>query len=85
MRCPDCGKIFPSKYRKCNTCNKSLVSEEEYRKLKTNPNVPKCPICGSTDLKKLSALDRSASAFVWGLGSNKIGKTYECRKCKSTF
>lgn len=48
-------------------------------------NIPKCPICGSTDLKKLSALDRGVSAFMWGLGSNKIGKTYECRKCKSTF
>ena len=48
-------------------------------------NIPKCPICGSTDLKKLSALDRGVSAFMWGLGSNKIGKTYECRKCKATF
>ncbi len=48
-------------------------------------NLPKCPICGSTDLKKLSTLNRGASAFMWGLGSNKIGKTYECRNCKSTF
>lgn len=50
-----------------------------------NSNVPKCPICGSTDLKKLSSLDRSASALVWGFGSNKIGKTYQCNNCKSTF
>ncbi len=48
-------------------------------------NKPKCPICGSTDLKKLTALDRGVSTFMWGLGSNKIGKTYECRKCKATF
>ena len=48
-------------------------------------NLPKCPICGSTDLKKLTALNRGTSAFMWGLGSNKIGKTYECRNCKATF
>ena len=48
-------------------------------------NIPKCPICGSTDLKKLSALNRGASVFMWGLGSNKIGKTYECKNCKATF
>lgn len=48
-------------------------------------NIPKCPICGSTDLKKLSALDRGVSAFMFGLGSNKIGKTYECKNCKATF
>lgn len=59
---------------------------QSYSKPKTvEDNLPKCPICGSTDLKKLSALDRGVSAFMWGLGSNKIGKTYECQKCKATF
>lgn len=48
-------------------------------------NIPRCPICGSTDLKKLDALDRGFSVFMLGLGSNKIGKTYQCKNCKSTF
>lgn len=48
-------------------------------------NIPKCPICGSTNLKKLDALDRGFSVFMLGLGSNKIGKTYQCKNCKSTF
>lgn len=85
MRCPDCGKIFPSNYYKCNTCNKPLVSEEEYRKLKANPNLPKCPICGSTNLKKLSFTNKAISVGVFGLLSNKINKTWECKNCKSTF
>ena len=66
--------------------------EQEYQKQNQEETqtqeciyLPKCPICGSTDLKKLTALDRGASAFMWGLGSNKIGKTYECRKCRATF
>jgi len=64
---------------------KALWELHEGRRKREEEAKPKCPNCGSTDLKKLSALDRSASAFMWGLGSNKIGKTYECRKCKSTF
>lgn len=61
------------------------VKKEIRQQESANQNLPKCPICGSTDLKKLSVLNRSASAFMWGIGSNKIGKTYECQKCKSTF
>lgn len=92
MRCPSCGKVYPANEKMCNLCKERLVSEAVYsnrlsvaRQKVKEANVPKCPICGSTDLKKLSALNRSASAFMWGLGSNKIGKTYECQKCKATF
>ena len=60
------------------------ISSYRSKKIKEQ-NIPKCPICGSTDLKKLSALDRGVSAFMFGLGSNKIGKTYECKNCKATF
>ena len=91
MRCPNCGKVYPASEKICKTCEEKLVSEAIYsnrlsaaRKV-ANSNIPKCPICGSTDLKKLTALDRGASAFMWGLGSNKIGKTYQCKNCKATF
>lgn len=63
----------------------SLTFEAYPYKNKKEENIPKCPVCGSTNLKKLSAFDRGASAFMWGLGSNKIGKTYECKNCKATF
>ena len=63
----------------------SLTFEAYPYKQNKDQCIPKCPICGSTNLKKLDALDRTTSVFMWGLGSNKIGKTYECRKCKSTF
>lgn len=63
----------------------SLTFEAYPYKQNKEQYIPKCPICGSTNLKKLDALSRTASVFMWGLGSNKIGKTYECRKCKATF
>ena len=97
-KCPNCSAMCKDNDFYCLKCNHPLsnknifLTSEEYNDsnhittsttMKTN--IPKCPICGSTNLKKLSALDRGTSAFMWGLGSNKIGKTYECRNCKATF
>lgn len=48
--------------------------------------LPPCPICGSKEyVKRITTLDRSVSATVWGLGSSKIGKQYECTYCKHFF
>ncbi|MBQ9958152.1 MAG: hypothetical protein IJO89_03800 [Clostridia bacterium] len=59
--------------------------EQNAKQQNKEENLPKCPICGSTNLKKLTALNRGMSTLMWGLGSNKIGKTWECQNCKSTF
>ena len=45
-------------------------------------NTPKCPTCGSTNVKHISTLNRAASIGVFGLFSSKIGKNYECLNCK---
>ena len=59
---------------------------QSYSKPKTvEDNIPKCPICGSTNLKKLSFTNKAISVGVFGLLSNKINKTWECKNCKSTF
>ena len=47
--------------------------------------VPKCPTCGSTNLKKLDVIDRGLSFAVWGFGSKKIGKSFKCKNCGYTF
>ncbi len=92
--CKHCGKgaIHDDDAKKCAICGGTEFEHNEWatqdqinKQIEELLRIPKCPICGSTDLKKLTALDRSASAFMWGLGSNKIGKTYECKKCKATF
>lgn len=48
-------------------------------------NVPKCPTCGSTNIKKISTLNRAVSIGTLGLLSGKIGKNYECLNCKSKW
>ena len=48
-------------------------------------NEPKCPTCGSTLVKRLSALSRGASVAVWGATSNKFNKSFECKNCGYTW
>ena len=44
-------------------------------------NIPKCPTCGSTNLIRISGLNRAASVFMFGIASSKIGKQFECKNC----
>lgn len=48
----------------------------------SNTNTLKCPVCNSTNVKRLSNLNRGVSVAAWGVASSKIGKQYECNKCK---
>lgn len=65
--------------RKANEAEKerAKVAAAQLEKL------PKCPICGKKDrVKRLSTINRSASIAVFGLASSKIGKQYQCERCK---
>ena len=44
-------------------------------------NIPKCPTCGSTNIKKISAGNRWLSTGLFGISSSKLGKSIECRHC----
>ena len=44
-------------------------------------NMPKCPTCGSLNVRKIGTLSRMASVGFFGLGSSKLGKTMECKDC----
>ena len=66
--------------------NKEREKEKEALEFDRLSKLPVCPICNSkTSVKRISTLDRSVSATVWGLGSSKIGKQYECTHCKHYF
>lgn len=44
-------------------------------------NIPKCPTCGSTNIKKISGAKRWLTTGVFGLASSDVGKTMECNSC----
>ena len=50
-------------------------------------NVPKCPVCGSTSLKKISLTTRAVKTAAFGtIGAiDDAGKTYKCDNCGSKF
>lgn len=50
------------------------------------PDVPKCPICGSTNLKKISAANKVGSVALFGLlAAGHVSKTWKCENCGSKF
>lgn len=52
---------------------------------KGNPYGMACPYCHATNIKKISTASRMISTGLFGLASSKIGKTYKCSKCGSTW
>lgn len=54
----------------------------EYKnQISNNTNVPKCPTCGSTDIKKISGGKRWLTTGIFGLASSDVGKTMQCNSC----
>lgn len=45
-------------------------------------NKLKCPICGSSNIYRISTFNRVISVFAVGLASSKIGKQYGCENCR---
>jgi len=63
------ANAFDSQYR-------AELEEKEYPKY-----VPKCPVCGSPDLRKISATSKVLDVAFWGFAAGKPKKTYHCNNC----
>lgn len=57
-------------------------AEIERKYSSNNTSKPKCPQCGSENIRPISTTSRLLSVGVFGLASGKIGKNYECLNCK---
>lgn len=86
-----------SKYPEFNPDNKEQNAKEEFdREQKAywddfgnrlierecaNRGMPKCPTCGSYDVKRISDLKRATHAYAFGLFSKTARSQFECKKC----
>ena len=71
------------------------LKEEQEAKLKTMTqkvldkvnNVPKCPICGSTNINKITLTTRAVKTAAFGVvgAVDDAGKTWKCGNCGSRF
>ena len=97
-KCPKCKTIYNDYDQYCLKCNYKLqfIQNSEIVDYSPNSNLidkpqsqqantPKCPTCGSTNVKHISTLNRAVSIGVFGLFSSKIGKNYECLNCKAKW
>ena len=58
----------------------------ENNRIEKETHIPKCPICQSTDLSKITTahkVGKIALFGVFGMGDN--GKTWKCNNCGSRF
>lgn len=55
---------------------------ESQDKAKYNGLKYTCPMCGSHKIKTISKTSRGTSVALFGGGSDKIGRLYECDDCK---
>ena len=53
--------------------------------LEEQSRVPKCPTCGSTNIRKIGGVERGASIWAFGIFSKKINKTFKCNNCGYTW
>ena len=63
----------------CHQSFTAWVSGEDEAPQPTN--LPTCPICGSTNIQKISGTKRWLSTGLFGLASSDVGKTMKCKNC----
>ena len=80
----------------CKGCGKQVTNlvipkrPDGWRELnmwkKDYDNLPKCPICHSTKIHKISMTNKAVSALAFGvLAAGHVSKTYKCDVCGSKF
>ena len=64
----------------------SQFRQQLEEKKQAQHNCPKCAICGSTDLSKITATQKAGKAVLFGLfAAGDMSKTWKCNKCGSKF
>ena len=61
-----------------------LAQRNEQRRV--SQNTPKCPICQSTNLSKITTVQKAGKIALFGIfGMGDNGKTWRCNNCGSKF
>lgn len=68
------------------TVNKLSVSIQHKQDITQQQNIPKCPICQSTNLSKITTVQKAGKIALFGIfGMGDNGKTWKCNNCGSKF
>lgn len=62
-----------------------VQQQEQLKPAEQTNNIPHCPTCSSTDIKKISGLSKAGSVAMWGLLSRRVHKQWHCNNCGSEW
>ncbi|RKJ46597.1 hypothetical protein D7X98_04395 [bacterium 1XD8-76] len=82
IRCEECGKVVtnPVIPKRPDGWRELDMWKKDY------DNLPKCPICHSTKIHKISMTNKAAFALAFGVFAvGHVSKTYKCDICGSKF
>ena len=66
--------------------NKEKLLQQASLDKQREQNKPKCPICQSTNLSKITTTSKAGKIVLFGIfGAGDIGKTWKCNNCGSKF
>lgn len=57
------------------------LSNDENDIYKQPSNLPKCPTCNSTNIKKISAVSKAGGMFMFGIFSKTAKSQFQCEDC----
>lgn len=98
--CPNCKAKYNDYDQYCLKCNYKLQFIKDSKIVDYNPNsniinkpqthqstnIPKCPICQSTNLSKITTAQKAGKIALFGIfGMGDNGKTWKCNNCGSKF
>lgn len=84
-KCDNCGNILKN-HVLCKLPEDWIDPRQYDLWSKDYTKIPKCPICGSTNIKKISMTNKAVSALAFGvLAAGHVSKTWKCEVCGSKF
>lgn len=76
-----CSPLFDEDlYR--SRINKEKLLQKATLDKQRETNKPKCPTCGSTNVRPISSSKKALGFITVGIFSSNFGKSYECENCK---
>lgn len=70
------------KYQQTKADAKAYWNKQQITNKKDeNSNIPKCPTCQSTNIKKISVAKRATHGFMFGIFSKTAFSQFECNNC----
>lgn len=88
--CQKCGKVIKIPKENCITFSNAYILKPPFKCdcgktsdiIEMETLVPRCPTCGSKDVKKISGDSKVGKAILFGIFAlGAISKTYKCNNC----